>query len=395
MKILRVISSMDPKSGGPCQGIRNSIPALKELGVYNEVVCLDEPNSKYLQKDDFKIHAIGASKGAWGYSEKLVTWLKNNIENFDAVIIHGLWQYNSYAVYKAFKAVKTNKTKYFVMPHGMLDPYFQKASGRKLKAARNWVFWKLIENKVVNNAAGVLFTCQEELLLARKTFTPYRPKNELNVGYGIQNPPMFKDSMITAFQQKCPNLKNKPFILFLSRVNIKKGLDLLIEAYKNWAESIPAEMHLDLVIAGPGSETEFGKGLMHYVNNNDTIKKHVHFTGMLSGDAKWGAFYGTEAFVLPSHQENFGIAIVEALACGKPVLISNKVNIWREIQDQSAGFVENDDVKGTFNLLSGYSNLSNKEKSDMIKHAKRTYVKYYSIKPAAQKLKSALEQVLA
>jgi hypothetical protein len=72
---------------------------------------------------------------------------------------------------------------------------------------------------------------------------------------------------------------------------------------------------------------------------------------MLSGAAKWGALYGCEAFVLPSHQENFGIAVVEALACGKPVLISDQVNIWREIVEDGAGLVEGDAEEGVEKLL--------------------------------------------
>ncbi|WP_254073604.1 hypothetical protein [Cellulophaga sp. HaHaR_3_176] len=69
MKILRLISSMDPVSGGPCQGIRNAIPELDTLGTYNEVVCLDDPNAEYLGKDSFVIHAIGAAATPWGYQK--------------------------------------------------------------------------------------------------------------------------------------------------------------------------------------------------------------------------------------------------------------------------------------------------------------------------------------
>eukprot|EP01038_Epipyxis_sp_PR26KG_P002792 gene2792-3964_t len=68
---------------------------------------------------------------------------------------------------------------------------------------------------------------------------------------------------------------------------------------------------------------------------------------MLRGEQKWGAFYSSEAYLLPSHQENFGIAVAEALGCGLPVLISDKVNIWREIDQARAGMVETDTVDGT------------------------------------------------
>lgn len=393
MKILRVISSMDPTAGGPCQGIRNSIPALTDLGVHNEVVCLDTPNAAYLGRDRFKIHAIGPAKGPWAHADTLIPWLKENAIDFDAVIVHGLWQFTSYAVYKALKTTKEKQIPYFVMPHGMLDPYFQKAPERRLKAIRNWVFWKLIEGKVVNNAKGVLFTCEEELLLARETFTPYKPNKELNVGYGIQTPPAFKPEMTEAFVKKCSNLNNKPFLLFLSRIHHKKGLDLLLDAYHNYVSQNGASF--DLVIAGPGLESEFGKGLLEHVETHINIKPHVHFTGMLSGDAKWGAFYNSEAFILPSHQENFGIAIVEALACSKPVLISNKVNIWREIKGETAGLVENDDAKGTLNLLSNFGALKAEEKVEMQENALATFKTYYSINPAADRLNTTLQLAIS
>ncbi|GHC61359.1 hypothetical protein GCM10007100_30840 [Roseibacillus persicicus] len=76
------------------------------------------------------------------------------------------------------------------------------------------------------------------------------------------------------------------------------------------------------------------------------LDSKVHFCGMLQGDSKWGAFYCARAFVLPSHQENFGIAVVEALACGKSVLITDKVNIWREIKESEAGVVVSDTEEG-------------------------------------------------
>ena len=68
---------------------------------------------------------------------------------------------------------------------------------------------------------------------------------------------------------------------------------------------------------------------------------------MLQGDLKWGAFHASDAFVLPSHQENFGIAVAEALGCGLPALISDKVNIWREVEADGAGFVAHGYVEGT------------------------------------------------
>ena len=126
---------MDPSHGGPCQGIRNSIPALERLGIQNEVLSLDDPKAPFLAKDSFQIHALGPSRGPWGHSSNLIPWLDTNLNRFDIVIIHGLWQYYSYATWKAVRRFKkmsqpskvARLPKLFVMPHGMLDPYFQRA----------------------------------------------------------------------------------------------------------------------------------------------------------------------------------------------------------------------------------------------------------------------------
>jgi glycosyltransferase involved in cell wall biosynthesis len=402
MKILRVISSMNPKAGGPCQGIRNSIPEMKNLGAENEVVCFDSSEADYLGKDNFIVHTLGNVKTTWGYNKNLIPFLLNNFHRFDAVVVHGLWLYHSYATLKAWeKYKKTNKTfpKLFVMPHGMLDPYFQQAKNRKLKAIRNRFYWKMIENKVINNTDGVLFTCEEELSLAREPFRPYKPKQELNIGYGIQPPPIFSEKMTSAFAAKVPAWNGNPFILFLSRIHQKKGVDLLIKAYQKLEQENPSllgrsrEGLPQLIIAGP-LENEYAKEMQTLANSPSLVERgaeeEVVFAGMLSGDEKWGAFYNCDCFVLPSHQENFGIAIVEAMACSKPVIITNKVNIWREIAEDVAGLVGNDTEEDTYNLLKKYLSFSFKEKQEMGEQAFLAYKKYFSIEKSAEKLLEVL-----
>ena len=109
---------------------------------------------------------------------------------------------------------------------------------------------------------------------------------------------------------------------------------------------------------------------------------------MLDGDSKWGAFYGCEAFVLPSHQENFGISVVEALACDKPVLISNKVNIWREIAHDEAGFVEEDTVDGTARLLNRF--LVGEITGGVAGRSSDCFRRHFEIREASRKLLEAL-----
>src|ERR1043165_8259806 len=101
MRLLRVIASMDPVTGGPCQGIRNLIPELAKIGVSNEVVSFDEPSSNFLRHDPFPIHALGRSKTPWCHHPRLIPWLIEYLPRFDAVIVHGLWFFTSHAVHKA------------------------------------------------------------------------------------------------------------------------------------------------------------------------------------------------------------------------------------------------------------------------------------------------------
>lgn len=388
LKILRVIDSMHPSNGGPCQGIRNSIPEQAKSGVHNEVVSLDNPDAAFLGQDSFTIHAIGPSKGPWGYSKNLRPWLSENLTRFDVVIVHGLWQYYGHATQKEFFKLRSSKKaldkefspKLFVMPHGMLDPYFQKAPGRKLKAIRNWCYWKLIEQHVIHQADGILFTCEAELILARQTFQPYHPKKELNVGYGVDFPPEQKEEMSTVFYESCPRLpKDVPYLLFLSRIHPKKGVDLLIEAYAKVYKGDSTK----LIIAGPGMETAYGLKLKDRVAGDPNISDAVFFPGMLSGDAKWGAFYHCDAFVLPSHQENFGIAIVEALACAKAVLISKQVNIYKEIEEGKAGLIANDTLQSTTELLEQWRQMAAENKVQMAKSAKNLFEHKFTIKAAS------------
>jgi len=139
MNLLHIIGSMDPRSGGPCQVIRNLVPELQKLGMYNEVACLDDPNITFLQNDVFITHALGPHKNSWHYSPQLLPWLRCNLQRFNVIIVHGIWLYHSYTINKLIHVWCSSKKecrriKVFVMPHGMLDPYFQEAPERRLKA---------------------------------------------------------------------------------------------------------------------------------------------------------------------------------------------------------------------------------------------------------------------
>jgi glycosyltransferase involved in cell wall biosynthesis len=417
MRVLRVIGTMDPSSGGPCQGVRHSIAALSAMGWESEVVCLDRrlqdvADVARYPEDPFPIERLGEGRYGWGYSPALRPWLEKHLHRFNVVIVHGMWQYTGYLVHRllmhdlAQKGAKLSLP-YFLFPHGMLDPWFQRAPGRRLKAWRNWIYWKVIERHVVRNATALLFTCEQELRLARSTFRPYQPQRELNVGYGVAAPPPFLPAMARAFQECCPQLGNRPYILYLGRIDPKKGLDLLLRAYATVCERhsclkeprcpvLPA-----LVVAGPGLNSKFGREMRELAarlfpstDASTWNEPQALFTGMLSGDMKWGALYGCEAFVLPSHQENFGIAVAEALGSSKPVLISRQVNIWREISQEDAAFVGEDTLEGTIEVLEQWMRLPQEGRQSMTLNARHCFHRHFEIGRSASRLAEVLEQSL-
>lgn len=141
---------------------------------------------------------------------------------------------------------------------------------------------------------------------------------------------------------------------------------------------------MQLAIAGPD---QVGlKAKLQALAESHGIAHRIYWLGMLSGDLKWGAFHASEAFILPSHQENFGIVVAEALGCGKPVLMSNKVNIWREIEADKAGIVANDDLAGTESLLTKWIAMSDEERRAMSENAVNCFTSRFTVDAMASSL---------
>jgi glycosyltransferase involved in cell wall biosynthesis len=186
----------------------------------------------------------------------------------------------------------------------------------------------------------------------------------------------------------------RSFLLFLSRIHEKKGVDILLDAYAKLVASAPSTNAFPaLVVAGPCADPEYLDGLRKKAAAIPAPGL-VLWPGMLQGDAKWGAFRAADAFVLPSHQENFGIAVAEALACGAPVLISNQVNIWREVEAAGAALVGPDTADGTYQLLSSWLALSVDERARLRQAAEECFASRFEISRAADSLLAELAGVL-
>lgn len=376
LKLLHLIASVDPRDGGPVEGLLRLHLALASLGHASEVLCLDAPDETHVKAFPGQVHALGPAKGNYRYSKALVPWLRQHAVRYDAVIVNGLWQYIGLA---AWRALRRDAPGYYVFSHGMLDPWFKRRY--PLKHLKKWLYWPWGEYRVLRDAKAVLFTCDEERRLARKSFWLYRSREAIS-SYGTSQPPPDEDGKLAeAFLAEWPALRGKRLVLFLGRIHEKKGGDLLVEAF---AKLRAGRNDLHLVMAGPDQDGWTARLQRRAAELG--LERHVSWPGMLSGDLKWGAFYASEVFCLPSHQENFGVAVAEALACGKPVLISDKVNIWREIQSDGAGWVELDTVEGTANLLTHWVESQPEQMASMGRSARRCFETRFRIETVAANL---------
>jgi glycosyltransferase involved in cell wall biosynthesis len=295
----------------------------------------------------------------YGFNPRLVPWIKANRHRFDGVVVNGLWQYCGLA---ARRALSGTNTPYLVFTHGMLDPYFKRAF--PLKHAKKWPYWLLSEYWNLRGAYRVLFTSEAEKRLAEQSFWLHR-WNPYVVPYGAKGP--------TGDLQAMKH----------------KGCDLLIDAFAKVAADDP---ELNLVMAGPDQQQWSAE--LRQTAAHAGIADRIHWPGMTTGDAKWGAFYGAEAFILPSHQENFGIAVAEAMACGTPVLLSDKVNIADEIAADGAGFMEPDTLDGTVHLLQRWIATSPQDRQRMADQALRSFNQRYDMEQTAKTIIGLFEAAI-
>lgn len=367
------------------EGVRQYGSRANALGHQIEVLTLDDPKAEYLNEYPLKVHAIGPSVGKYAYNSRLKPWVKLNAGAYDAIIINGLWMYHGFG---AWRALKETKVPYFVFTHGMLDPWFKR--NYPLKHLKKWLYWPWADYRVLRDAKRVLFTCEQERILARQSFCLYSAK-EAVVNYGAGSPPAENDEDIFKdhFRSEYPELANKRIVLFLSRVHEKKGCDLLIEAFAN---TCSRDNNLQLVIAGPCDESL--KSALKTLATTRGISDRVTWTGMLTGNLKWGAFYCADVFALISHQENFGIAVAEALASGTPVLISDQVNIWREIKADSAGIVGTDTVEGATDLLNKWLDLTLGQQDQMRVNARLCFKNRFTAEAMADSITGTIKEAI-
>ncbi len=394
MKILDIILSLDPKAGGPQHTLRSITPIWRSMGHEADVLTFDPPDAPFIAPDMPK-YALGeplakARPGRRprllsriGYQPGTIGRLKQIVAGYDVVIVHGLWNFSTLA---SRLALVGGKVPYFVFVHGMLDPWHKVAYPMKDRVKQ--AIWPFNEGALMRHAQGVLFTTQAEIDLANNSYRPYRVK-PLLVRYGCNGPTDDAAGQIAAFHAAFPQLRDRRFLIFISRIHPKKGCDTLLRAY---AATRDALGDIDLVMAGP-DQTGWREKLEAMAQDLG-IADRVHWTGMISGAAKWGALRSADAFVLPSHGENFGIVVAEAMACGTPVIISDRVNLHDVVQSADAGLVSAHDLDSTIGALRAYAALPPERREAMSRNAVACYHSHYELEAAARHMIETVSESL-
>lgn len=277
--------------------------------------------------------AIGNVDVYYFHADSLKVWpaaslslaraLRDRVSNYDVVHSHSLYLHHGMAV---SRHCRRSGVPYVIRPCGALDP-----AVHRRHYLRKAVFERLFERSNFEHAAAIHFTSQTEMEDAARIMPAH---NGLVLPLGVNLAEYEPPSKLNLIYDAFPVLGGKRTVLFLGRLSAKKGLDVLIPAFAEVAVEFP-DAHL--VVAGPDSEG-LGANVRQWVAEH-RIADRVLFTGMLYGDLKLSALHTAEFFILPSYGENFGVAIVEAMACGLPVLISRYVAIWRELEQGGAALV--------------------------------------------------------
>lgn len=349
MRILHVIPTLGPLAGGANVSCFELCRALTQLGAQVAIYTMysmdeDLPQGVHagfcnpVMLDGVSVSFFRAyGPNRYPISFSLARALARIRGKFDVVHIHSLYRFHlPVAAYYCRKY----GIPYVVKPHGSLDPFLY-VRGRLMKTVHEWLF----DRRAYVNASAVQFTAKDEQILA--SGTGFFGTEKMGTGVIIPNGVVIPEGVKEISEQgereiilrKFPQLAGKKLVLFLGRINVKKGLDILVPAFARVHSRYP-EAHL--IIAGPDSEG-LGRKVKTWLEE-EGVAEHATFTGMVLGTEKASLFKFSKVFVLSSYTENFGVAIIEAMGVGVPVVISNKVNIWREIADARAGIVTNCDV---------------------------------------------------
>ena len=334
LKVLHVIPSVSLKHGGPSYAIKAYANALKSQGVETLVVTTDDdgdgvrfdvPLGAVIKRDGNSHIFFHCNIFAYKISFSLRRWLDRHVREFDMVHIHALFSFSSFA---AARASRKRGVPYIVRPLGVLSRWGIKNRRPLLK--RFWL--RFIELPLLRSAAAIHYTTEAERDEANAIHPALAELPSFVVPIPVELP--INRGAAGDFVRLFPKAGGKKLVLFLSRLDAKKGLDLLLQAFQEVKEVEPESL---LVIAGSG-EKRYTESL-HRLAEQLRIAEDILWTGHLGPAEKSAAFAAATVFVLPSHSENFGIVAAEALAAGVPTVLSDQVAIARDLAAANAAVV--------------------------------------------------------
>ncbi|MDO9533587.1 MAG: glycosyltransferase [Deltaproteobacteria bacterium] len=332
MKILHVIANLAPRYGGPSKACWEMARAVARLGHQVSIYTtnqdgpgeLEVPLGRPMRRDGVEVCYFPIQPPRfWGTSLPLARALRRQIQAVELVHIHSLYLFHGLV---AGHYCRRFGVPYLLRPHGTLDPFIHRRHrGRKR------VMEHLFEHKNISGAAALHFTTAEELELAAP-FTFGTPGVVVPLGMDLDEFAELPEP--GSFRRQHPEIGEKSIILFFGRINFKKGLDILAKAFGVVARR---RQDVHLVIAGPDNDG-WGARVRTWLAEAGVLDRAT-FTGMLLGPDRLAVLRDASLFVLPSYSENFGLAVIEAMAVGLPVIISDQVNIWPEVETGGAGRV--------------------------------------------------------
>jgi glycosyltransferase involved in cell wall biosynthesis len=375
MRVLHVIPSVAERSGGPATAI---IPMCRALMQQRIEVLLIATNAGLHE------HEVAEYKGvpamlfpaefgeSFKYSRPLASWLGAHVQQFDLVHVHAVFNHSSVA---AARACGRANVPYVIRPLGTLDPW-----SMTQKSLRKRLFWQIAGKGMMQNAAAVHYTSEAEKLSTERL-------TGLNHGRVV---PLGIETAVATSREKLiqhfPSLGHEPYVLVLSRLHLKKSLDVLIDAFGSLVQRQQFS-NWRLVLAGDGTG-EYVSLLKHRASQCDRIL----FTGWVDGEQKDALLGYASLLALPSHQENFGLCVMEALSHSVPVLVSPGVNLAPEIVSNNAGWVAAIDKEAlTAKLAEALGDEAERAKRG---RAGKEMSRQYSWENAAKQLVHLYQQVL-
>ncbi len=346
MKVLQIIPSISLVYGGPSQMVKGLAAALANRSVEVTILTTDAngdtgeaplnvPLDRPVEEQGYYIRYFRCSPfRRYKFSVNLLQWLSQHAQEFDIAHIHALFSPVSSA---AATIARWQKLPYLMRPLGTLDP----ADLRKKRFLKQ-IYTTLWERGNIAGAAGIHFTSSIEAKISDRfgTQTP-----GFIVPLGVQLPPLPEPGKA---RQKLQIPAEIPLILYMSRIDPKKGLNLLIPALEILLNE---KFEFQLVLAGSNPQNPGYVEEIRQQIQSSPLRQCTQFTGFVTGEEKAALLRDADLFVLPSYYENFGIAVAEAIASGTPVVISQGVYIWEEIQNTEAGWVCECDVNSLAHSL--------------------------------------------